>query len=135
MGSLLLNNFLKETYSSRKLKIEEKIEKFLNKKVELGNYLGIRFLGVSLANTKIFDESHTFALNQVLQGKRYSLLVLDKDQMMTNGLFKTIRDLSIDEDQKLIIYVQGINPEHEFIHLLSSLHEVDCIILQNCLNI
>lgn len=82
------------------------------------------------SDTKIFDESHTYALNQVLQGKRYSLLVLDKGQMMTNGLFRTIRKLSVDEEQKLIIYVRGTDPDDEFIHLLSSLHEVDCIILQ-----
>ena len=69
VGSLFLNNFLKETYSSRKLKIEEKIEKFLNKKVELGNYLGIRFLGVSLANTKIFDENKPY--HEIKAGKVY----------------------------------------------------------------
>ena len=82
------------------------------------------------SDTKIFDENHTFALNQVLQGKRYSLLVLDKGQMMTNGLFRMIRELSEDEEQKLIIYVRGTNPDDEFIHLLSSLNEVNCIILQ-----
>lgn len=82
------------------------------------------------SDTKIFDESHTFALTQVLQGKSYSLLVLDKGQMMTNGLFRAIRTLSHDETSKLIIYVRGTDPEDEFIHLLSSLHEVDCIILQ-----
>ena len=54
LGTFLLNNFLKETYSTRKLKIEENIENLLNKKVELGNYSGIRFLGFSLANPKIW---------------------------------------------------------------------------------
>ena len=47
LGYFLLNNFLKETYSSRRLEIEESIENFLDKNVDLGDYVGIRFLGIS----------------------------------------------------------------------------------------
>lgn len=82
------------------------------------------------SDTKIFDESHTYALRQVLKGKRYSILVLEKGQAMTNALFRTIRRLSENEAQELIIYVRDSHPKDEFIHLLSSLHEVDYIILQ-----
>jgi len=82
------------------------------------------------SDTKIFDESHTYALHQVLQGKRYALLVLEKGQNMTTALFRTIRQLSNRGDQELIIYVRDSDPNDEFIHLLSSLHEVDYIILQ-----
>lgn len=82
------------------------------------------------SDTKIFDESHTYALHQVLQGKRYALLVLDKGQNMTTALFRTIRQLSNQNGQELIIYVRDCDPNDEFIHLLSSLHEVDYIILQ-----
>ncbi len=56
LGTFLLNNFLKETYSSRKLELERSIEKILDKNVELGDYAGIRFLGFSLGNTKINDK-------------------------------------------------------------------------------
>jgi len=56
LGTFLLNNFLKETYSSRKLELEESIEKFLDKNVDLGDYVGIRFLGFSLGNSKISDK-------------------------------------------------------------------------------
>ena len=48
LGTFLLNNFLKETYSSRKLEIEKSIENLLDKNVDLGDYVGIRFLGISL---------------------------------------------------------------------------------------
>ena len=48
--TFLLNNFLRETYSSRKLELEEIIEKSLDKNVDLGDYVGIRFLGFSLGN-------------------------------------------------------------------------------------
>ena len=47
LGTFLLNNFLKETYSSRKLGIEKNIENLLDKNVDLGDYVGIRFLGIS----------------------------------------------------------------------------------------
>ncbi len=56
LGTFLLNNFLKETYSSRKLELEESIENLLDKNVDLGDYVGIRFLGISLSNSKINDK-------------------------------------------------------------------------------
>ena len=58
LGSFLLNNFLKETYSSRKLELEESIENLLDKNVDLGDYIGIRFLGISLGNSKINDKKN-----------------------------------------------------------------------------
>ena len=58
LGSFLLNNFLKETYSSRKLELEESIENILNKNVDLGDYDGIRFLGISLGNSRINDKNN-----------------------------------------------------------------------------
>jgi len=57
-GSFLLNNFLKETYSSRKLELEKSIEYLLDKNVDLGDYVGIRFLGISLGNSKINDKKN-----------------------------------------------------------------------------
>ena len=50
IGTFILNNFLKDTYSSRKLELEKSIEYLLDKNVELGDYVGIRFLGISLGN-------------------------------------------------------------------------------------
>jgi len=58
LGSFLLNNFLKETYSSRKLEIEKSIENLLDKNVDLGDYVGIRFLGISLGNSRINDKKN-----------------------------------------------------------------------------
>ena len=58
LGTFLLNNFLKETYISRKLQLEESIENLLDKNVDLGDYVGIRFLGISLANSKINDKKN-----------------------------------------------------------------------------
>ena len=58
LGTFLLNNFLKETYSSRKLELEKSIENLLDKNVDLGDYVGIRFLGISLGNSKINDKKN-----------------------------------------------------------------------------
>ncbi len=55
LGALLLNKYLEHFYKSRKILLESKIEKFLNKKVDLGDYSGLRFLGISLNNSKIID--------------------------------------------------------------------------------
>lgn len=89
--------------------------------------LAERLLEVDV-ETKIFDDSHTYALQQVLKGKKYSILVLEKGQEMSNALFRTIRELSLKEE--LIIYVPDSEPNDELIHLLSSLPEIDYIILQ-----
>ena len=58
LGYFLLNNFLKETYSSRRLELEKSIENLLDKNVDLGDYVGIRFLGISLSNSKINDKKY-----------------------------------------------------------------------------
>jgi D-glycero-beta-D-manno-heptose-7-phosphate kinase len=82
-------------------------------------------------DTKIFDDSHTFALRQVLKDKCYSLLVLPKGQKMSNGLFRALRSLRLQEEEELIVYVRDSHPDDEFIYFLSSLQEVDYIILQS----
>ena len=58
LGNFLLNKFLRESYVSRKSGLEESIENFLNKNVVLGDYVGIRFLGISLGNSKIIDKKN-----------------------------------------------------------------------------
>jgi len=58
LGTFLLNNFLKEAYNSRKLELEENIENLLDKNVDLGDYVGIRFLGISLGNSRINDKKN-----------------------------------------------------------------------------
>ena len=82
-------------------------------------------------DNKIFDEEHLFALQQALKGKRYVVLGLDSRQGMTTALFRSIRKLaSRDYEMKLIIYVMDSGPDEEFVSLLSSLAEVDFIVLK-----
>ena len=65
-GTLLLNDFLRSNYNSRKSELEKSIEKLLNKKVSLGDYSGIRLLGFSLGYSKIVDKKN---INSVIQTK------------------------------------------------------------------
>lgn len=82
-------------------------------------------------DNKIFDEEHLFALQQALKGKRYTVLGLESRQGMSNAIFHSIRRLaSKDVEKKLIVYVRDNDPEEEFVSLLSSLAEVDFIVLK-----
>jgi rfaE bifunctional protein kinase chain/domain len=80
--------------------------------------------------TKIFDENHTYALEQVLKGKQVSLLVLSQENSLTLRCLKAIRQLAKKEEREMIVYVAGGEPEDELVQFLSSLHEIDTIILQ-----
>lgn len=80
---------------------------------------------------KIFDEEHLFALQQVLKGKRYTVLGLDSSHGMSTALFRSIRKLSSrDSERRFIVYVRDTDPDEEFVSLLSSLAEVDFIVLK-----
>jgi D-beta-D-heptose 7-phosphate kinase/D-beta-D-heptose 1-phosphate adenosyltransferase len=83
------------------------------------------------ADNKIFDEEHLFALQQALQGKRYAVLGLESSHGMSTALFRSIRKLAArDHEKKLIVYVKDSDPDAEFVSLLSSLTEVDFIVLK-----
>jgi D-glycero-beta-D-manno-heptose-7-phosphate kinase len=80
---------------------------------------------------KIFDEEHLFALQQVLKGKRYNVLGIDSTLGMSTPLFRSLRKLSPPgAEKKLIVYIRDTDPDEEFVTLLSSLSEVDFIVLK-----
>lgn len=79
---------------------------------------------------KIFDEHHTHALAQVLQDRKYILLVVDQAQEMTNAFLRTLRHLAQNNSAEMLVYIQGSGANTDFIHLLSRLDEVDFILLQ-----
>ncbi len=80
---------------------------------------------------KIFDEEHLFALQQALKGKRYTVFGLDSEQGMSTAIFRSLRKLSSkDREKKLIVYLRDNDPDAEFVSVLSSLAEVDFIVLK-----
>lgn len=83
------------------------------------------------AENKVFDEEHLFALQQALTGKRYCVLGVESRHGMSSALFRAIRQISsCDSLRQLIIYLRDERPDEEFISLLSSLVEVDFIVLK-----
>jgi rfaE bifunctional protein kinase chain/domain len=92
--------------------------------------LAVRLLEYDVDN-KVFDEEHLFALQQALKDKQYCVMGLDSAHGMSTALFSSIRKLSSRErDSKLIVYVRDSNPDEEFVSLLSSLAEVDFVVLK-----
>lgn len=80
---------------------------------------------------KIFDEEHLYALQHVLKGKRYVVIGVDSSQGISTALFCSLRKLASRElEKRLIIYVRDSDPDEEFVSLLSSLAEVDFIVLK-----
>ncbi|MEN9343629.1 MAG: bifunctional protein hldE [Chlamydiota bacterium] len=90
-----------------------------------------RLLEMDVEN-KIFDEEHLFALQQALKGKRLTVLGIHNLQGMTTSLFRAIRELSsANAQEKLIVYLRDCDVEDEFLSFLSSLNEVDFIVLKS----
>jgi len=90
--------------------------------------LAERLLEWNLKN-KVFDKDHLFVLKQALQGKYYSVLGWYGKQEMSSSLFQSIRKLSSPQC-KLILYMAETIPNKGFLDLLTSLFEVDFIVLQ-----
>jgi len=98
-------------------------------RINIGD-LAVRLFELDAEN-KVFDEEHLFALQQALRGKCYCVLRVDSKLGMSNALFRAIREISQkDPSKELIVYVRDETPDEEFISLLSSLAEVDFIVLK-----
>ncbi|MDP1609076.1 MAG: D-glycero-beta-D-manno-heptose-7-phosphate kinase [Chlamydiales bacterium] len=82
-------------------------------------------------NRKIFDRSHSYALRYVLKDRPYSLLILQSGDVEVGLVLRAIKKLSIRENYRLVVYINDPQPTDEIIHLLSSLPEVDTIVLQD----
>ena len=80
------------------------------------------------SDVKIFSDDTVCALNQALQGHVYTLLQLDRCSEVSPQLIKTIRHLG-KMNHELVVAVYGLDPDHEIIHLLASLKDVDYIFL------
>lgn len=80
---------------------------------------------------KIFDGEHIFALQQSLKGKLCSVLSLESNHGMSTAVFKSLRKLATkNPENKLVVFLRGKQPDREFISLLSSLSDVDFIVVE-----
>ena len=131
MISVAVANMLDVKYAAQLANIAAglAIEKLGCARINLSE-MSERLLEYDIDN-KIFDEEHLFALQQALRGKRFVVLGLDSQKGMSTAIFKSIRKLaSRDKEMKLIVYVMDSSPDEEFVSLLSSLAEVDFIVLK-----
>lgn len=81
------------------------------------------------SDNKIFDGKHLFALKMVLQNKSFSLLGLKGKKGLDAKLFRQIRKLS--QERLLVLYLVNEKRDNDFVHMLSSLKEVNFIILDS----
>jgi D-beta-D-heptose 7-phosphate kinase / D-beta-D-heptose 1-phosphate adenosyltransferase len=130
--SLALANGLNIKYAAQMANIAAgiAIERLGCARINLSE-LAERLLEFDVDN-KVFDEEHLFALQQALKGKRFAVIGMNSEEGMSTALFRSIRKLSSRHhpDKKLIVYVRDNDPDEEFVSLLSSLSEVDFIVLK-----
>ena len=80
------------------------------------------------SENKIFEEKHLFAVKEILQEEKFSLLAVDPEDGISPKFFHAIKQLS--QDAMVVIYVGGKNPDEEYLSFLASLKEVTLIIQQ-----
>jgi D-beta-D-heptose 7-phosphate kinase/D-beta-D-heptose 1-phosphate adenosyltransferase len=78
---------------------------------------------------KVFDQEHLFVLQEILKRKSFYLLLLSQMDQVTSALFQSLKKLS-QETETLVIYIADDEPNEMFIEMLSSLREVNFIVLQ-----
>ncbi|WP_316356043.1 hypothetical protein [Candidatus Neptunichlamydia sp. REUL1] len=93
--------------------------------------LAERLLETNSSN-KIFDESHLFTLEQALINKKLTVLGINTEDGVSSALFSQIQKLSSNKGEgRLMIYLVDTDPDQDLLSLLSSLHEVDFIVIQS----
>jgi hypothetical protein len=88
LGTFLLNNYLKETYISRRSELEKNIESLIDKSVDLGDYSGIRLLGISLGKSKIVDKEN---ISSVIKAKNVYLGIMPIKSFLNQKLILRIK--------------------------------------------
>lgn len=105
------------------------IERFGCARISLAD-LARRLLEHDSVN-KVFDQEHLFALKHALEGRPFTILKLSGKQGLTSAIFNSIRKLSHNGENSLLIYLTDAEPDPDFTHLLASLHEVQFIIVNS----
>lgn len=105
------------------------IERFGCARISVGD-LAQRLLESDVSN-KVFDNEHLYALKKILEGNPFTLLGMSSREGMTSGIFKAIQNLSKNSQSKLVVHISDEECDADFIHLLSSIHDVKFIITNN----
>jgi D-beta-D-heptose 7-phosphate kinase/D-beta-D-heptose 1-phosphate adenosyltransferase len=78
---------------------------------------------------KVFDHEQVFVLREVLKTSPFYLLILENVETISLLLFKSIQELKV-QGESLLIYVIDPEPSQLGIEMLSSLKEVNFILIQ-----
>ena len=90
-----------------------------------------RLLENSISN-KIFEEKYLFVLEQALKDKALTILGLNSKDGVSSNLFLHIKKVSREcNNECLMIYLIDMDPDENFISLLTSIHEVNFIVIQS----
>jgi D-beta-D-heptose 7-phosphate kinase/D-beta-D-heptose 1-phosphate adenosyltransferase len=83
------------------------------------------------SNNKVFDSNHLFALKKAIENKDFSILEISSYTKISINLIQTIKKLSDNGKKDLIININNIDLEDDFIDFLSSLDHVSYIVLNS----
>ncbi|MBS0655475.1 MAG: D-glycero-beta-D-manno-heptose-7-phosphate kinase [Verrucomicrobia bacterium] len=81
------------------------------------------------AHNKIFDADHFVALKQALNGRPCTIIHVDPQSEPTTALLKALRTHAASTDRELVVSLSGPAPDEELVAILTSLKEVDYILL------
>lgn len=80
---------------------------------------------------KVFDEEHLFALQKAEEGRSWCLLAIPKDRAFDREIFRMIQKTKRETKADLVVALPQEGADPEWIDLLSSLREVDFVILHS----
>jgi rfaE bifunctional protein kinase chain/domain len=89
--------------------------------------LALRLFEYNMSH-KVFDQEHLFVLKEVLKRRAFNLLVLSQVDQLSPALFQSMKTMT-QEKEALLVYIDDIEPRETFIDILSSLREVNFILL------
>jgi len=78
---------------------------------------------------KVFEEEHLFALEHILENRRFIVLGFEAGQYLTTEIFREIRNLASNKERDILVYLREQEPSKDFIDLIASLHDVRYIIV------
>ena len=79
-------------------------------------------------DSKIFDDEHLIALEELLRDVPYTLLGLDQEDPITTTFFRTVRELKAKANTRLVLYVRESHSP-DYLELLSSIADIDYILV------
>jgi len=79
-------------------------------------------------DSKVFDENHLSALYEVLKEQPKVFVSIDSKKGFSRTFFESLRQLKGRHRCTLVVHLSDREPCEEFVHLLSSHHDVDYVV-------